>query len=693
MQPEKREATENGQALESLFSQRFLQLAEMQANSAPKPLALQDAIAVYCRRSDETANLSIARQVKRASDYARDRLNGIVTYVYSDEGVSGETASRPGLDEMMRDARAGRFSVLIVEDLDRLGRKFGVIGNTYDELVDLGIKIHSVIKGDAVGNVDVALKGLAATEFQVNLRARSRDGKDLAFSKGRIISPLPFGYMRDTYIRGRFIIDESLKPLIEWMFKARIGGMIITDIIIGLKEMAENKDLIPNTPFAITRALMNPIYKGVYTFGRNDRTIKARGKARRQRPPAEWHRAYYRHMQIVSANDWEDVNKTFKTGRKQKATRLLSLKATCTYCGRPLAVQTGPDNKPFYRCHRWHISWGVKAGKCISRATTAIPLERLGLAAIRQVLGDPNLEEVYKTMVDAEIKDQRTALARRRRELEHKKDAEKEELKCYMRAFAKSGVFGDDVVEEEIAEIRAKLNETKAKLAALPDFDRDFAIEGSQRASLLEVFDRASPKAFVPEHELTTLEKEERGVLRGLIAGIRVTPMLASRTTTVVVDISTSGLLGYSLPSDSSVPAVTSFTYRLHEETWGWRPDVAEVFQSRQFALTDGEWDAVFGEFRSELAALDFEPSQIRELLDLTAFVSATSTRRFHVLKLGLPRKGPLPAAVGRLFYVGLWDRIRLFLESNFPSRRDVFNPDITSVYQTKYDLNQRKKL
>ncbi len=45
---------------------------------------------------------------------------------YTDK-ISGAKAKRPGLDEMMRDAKRGRFEIVIVWAFDRMARSVGAL--------------------------------------------------------------------------------------------------------------------------------------------------------------------------------------------------------------------------------------------------------------------------------------------------------------------------------------------------------------------------------------------------------------------------------------------------------------------------------------------------------------------------------------------------------------------------------------
>ncbi len=66
---------------------------------------------------------------------------------YSDEGVSGAKDRRPALDRLIKDARAGKFNVLIVAALDRLGRNVKHLLTMLDELDSIGVTFVSLREG------------------------------------------------------------------------------------------------------------------------------------------------------------------------------------------------------------------------------------------------------------------------------------------------------------------------------------------------------------------------------------------------------------------------------------------------------------------------------------------------------------------------------------------------------------------
>lgn len=62
---------------------------------------------------------------------------------FSDLGVSGSKARRPGLDALLCDARRGKFTVVLVAAFDRLARSTRHFLETIDEFDSLGIEFIS----------------------------------------------------------------------------------------------------------------------------------------------------------------------------------------------------------------------------------------------------------------------------------------------------------------------------------------------------------------------------------------------------------------------------------------------------------------------------------------------------------------------------------------------------------------------
>jgi DNA invertase Pin-like site-specific DNA recombinase len=100
--------------------------------------------ALYARTS--TADQEPDNQLLALRDYSA-RRGWLVDLEYVDDGVSGSLASRPALDAMHRDARRGRFDVVVAWRLDRLGRSLRALVELLDDFRLAGVTFASVDDG------------------------------------------------------------------------------------------------------------------------------------------------------------------------------------------------------------------------------------------------------------------------------------------------------------------------------------------------------------------------------------------------------------------------------------------------------------------------------------------------------------------------------------------------------------------
>jgi len=109
--------------------------------------------------------------------------------------ISGVKARRPGLDQMMKEARRGRFDVVLVWASDRIARSVKHFLEVLDELNHLGIEFVSfreqIDTGGPLGRAIVVIIG-AIAELERNLIVeRVRAGMRRARLEGRPIGRRP----------------------------------------------------------------------------------------------------------------------------------------------------------------------------------------------------------------------------------------------------------------------------------------------------------------------------------------------------------------------------------------------------------------------------------------------------------------------------------------------------------------------
>jgi DNA invertase Pin-like site-specific DNA recombinase len=147
--------------------------------------------ALYSRVSTYEQNLQT--QILDLRQMAAQRGYEIVQE-YSDK-ISGTKAKRPGLDQMMTDARRGRFDVVLVWASDRIARSVKHFLDVLDEMNRIGVEYVSfrenIDTGGPLGRAIVIIVGAVAELERSLIVERVRAGMRRARLEGQRIGRAP----------------------------------------------------------------------------------------------------------------------------------------------------------------------------------------------------------------------------------------------------------------------------------------------------------------------------------------------------------------------------------------------------------------------------------------------------------------------------------------------------------------------
>jgi len=169
--------------------------------------------AIYARVS--TSDQCVDNQLYDMRIFAEQRGYEVVAE-YTDVGISGSKARRPGLDAMLRDGRKRKFTVLIVAAFDRVARSVKHFLTVVDELDSLGIEFVSrrenIATDGAMGRLFLTLISSIA-ELEADLiKERIRAG------------------MRRRKLDGLTVGRQPLDVDHESIVRDRLAGMSLTDV-------------------------------------------------------------------------------------------------------------------------------------------------------------------------------------------------------------------------------------------------------------------------------------------------------------------------------------------------------------------------------------------------------------------------------------------------------------------------------
>lgn len=188
--------------------------------------------AIYARVS--TPDQRVDNQLYDLRQFAAQRGFEVVAE-YTDVGISGSKARRPGLDAMLRDARKRKFSVLVVSAFDRIARSTKHFLGVVDELDSLGIEFISrrenIATDGAMGRLFLTLISSIA-ELEADLiKERVRAGIRRRKLEGLPVGRQPLDVDRDAIVsdrlRGMSLTDVARRysvsraSVVRWVREAR----------------------------------------------------------------------------------------------------------------------------------------------------------------------------------------------------------------------------------------------------------------------------------------------------------------------------------------------------------------------------------------------------------------------------------------------------------------------------------------
>ncbi|WP_423208844.1 recombinase family protein [Paracoccus yeei] len=150
-------------------------------------------VAIYARFStDKQRDASIEDQIESCRDLAA-REGWEVAATYHDRATSGASMFRPGIEALQREARAGKFDIVLAEAMDRLSRKLADIAKFHERMEHLGIRIHTLTEGE----ITEMLIGMKGTMNQILLRdigIKTHRGQKGRVRAGKLAGGNAYGY-------------------------------------------------------------------------------------------------------------------------------------------------------------------------------------------------------------------------------------------------------------------------------------------------------------------------------------------------------------------------------------------------------------------------------------------------------------------------------------------------------------------
>ena len=353
--------------------------------------------ALYARLSQEDAldgeSNSIANQKKILLKYATDNGFPNLTF-FIDDGVSGVTFDRPGWNEMISLAEAGKVKTVIVKDMSRMGRDYLKVGyyteSFFAERDIRYIAINDGVDSDKGDNEFTPFRNLfndfyardTSKKIRAVMRAKGNSGEHLCTNP-------PYGYRKDPDNKKKWIVDEEAAEVVKRIFTLCIAGkgpmqiakVLTADKVLTVKAYYAKRDgkAMPDNLYrwdykSISGILERPEYTGcTVNFKTYSKSHKL--KKRLQNAPENYRIFPNTQPAIIEEKVFERVQelrankrRPTKTGRQGLFSGLLY----CADCGEKLYFCTTNSFTPkqeHYVCSNYKSNTGTCSAHFIREET------------------------------------------------------------------------------------------------------------------------------------------------------------------------------------------------------------------------------------------------------------------------------------------------------------------------------------
>jgi len=507
-------------------------------------------VAIYARvSSDQQVEAgTVASQVAALKERVKsDGLELEASCCFVDEGYSGSSLVRPGLEGLRDTVSTGMLDRVYVHAPDRLARSYAYQVLLVDEFRRCGVELV-FLSNRAVGstpeeNLLLQVQGMVAEYERAKILERSRRGK-LHVARGgsvNVMSRAPYGYRyvsrQDGAGQARYEIDFGRAPVVrqifEWVGLERVS---IGEVIRRLRAQG----VLSHTGqqrwgrSALWAILRNPAYKGLAAFGKT-RHIEARRALRPQRgarglpaystertAPDQW--VLIPVPALVSEGLFASVQEQLEENRRryrhsQHGVRhLLQGLIVCQCCGYAYyrmsvnRVSTCESHRryTYYRCAGTDGRRFDGHRMCRNKQVRADLLERAVWEDVSDLLRHPQ-------RIEAEY----------RRRIENRRpnamwDAQNAAVQKIERGIARLvDGYSEGLLEKE--EFEPRIKHARERLKQMEEAQQTFAEQEAQARELTLVMGRLEEFATRVRDELSTCTQEvQRDIIRTLVRRIEI---------------------------------------------------------------------------------------------------------------------------------------------------------------------------
>jgi site-specific DNA recombinase len=478
----------------------------------------RERVAVYMRVSsdEQRERETIEIQDGFLGQYA-DLYKLNIVAEYRDEGISGTVPlhERPEGRRLLEDAKAGRFDVLLVYKLDRLGRSLLVIVEAHDLLAGSGAGValrsarEPIDTSNPGGRLIFQMLASFAEYDRESILERTRAGVTRAFRRGTQMGFLPFGYRTDEAGELEIVAEEA--ELVREIIEGVADGSTLYGVAKRLNDLGlpspgrryPGGERKPGRSWSAT-TIHNIVHQRAYS-GVHEVTIKDTGETIERPAPAIVSEALQGRAQASLRH-----NRRYRD-RETDRRYLLAGLVRCAVCGHACVGHSATARGTkyhYYRATCGRTGEGVRSGASLPHRApflNAAWLEGLVWGDVRRFLENPG-ETLERLRAQTNLAGDTGELEARRADLAKRLTAKQTEKDRYVRLYAQEHI-SEEELETHILDVGNQIENLRLLIGSV---EADL----SRKRQQSEIAETTHAWLLTLRERLSEVERDTEGALR-----------------------------------------------------------------------------------------------------------------------------------------------------------------------------------
>ena len=489
---------------------RVVEATRQMHTMAPLRALTRRKAACYLRistRSDEQEN-SLENQRAHYEELFATSLDYEFAGCYYDDGVSGTGIShRHGFQQMVNDALASKFTLILTKSISRFGRNVVDSISTIRKLMEYGVECifekENIHTFDPKSSFILTIMTAMAENESMSISENVTWGMRQGFAQGKIALPYShfLGYRKGE--DGPVVVPEEadlVRTIYRRYLEGHTPGMIVKELEAAGVPSPTGKDKWH--PSTINSMLTNPCYKGLTIRQKTFTTDFLTHKSKKNEGELPQYIIENSHTPIIPEETWELVQlereRRSRMGNKFSAKGPLASRLVCADCG------------AFYGSKVWHSTDPYKTviWRCNDKYKPTAQRASGGAKCMTGHVTEGEVYEAFSTVVQGLIAQRPEVVAACEAVLEDLMstgdlDAKKEKLEAEQKRItervevlmnrASREVVGD--FTEQYSALEAEMNRVTGKLDAVEQEKGERGYRERQCRLFLKTVSNLSPDA------------------------------------------------------------------------------------------------------------------------------------------------------------------------------------------------------